>query len=382
MIARALALLGAGLAPSVGAPVAPGAPGPAGENRMAFARIELCGPLDGARLEIPLGGECVVRGVLLTGERREQSVPYPAAPPGQLAQAGEPTIVPLSGDQAAAVGASARILGLGYEVEALELMWSELPAALRARSLPGPAALGASSNRAPSLPGRAAPRWASGGGAALAILALAWITATALAARPRLLVAVQVACAALLFAGPFVARRVAGTLQVFEGDEASGVWMQHSASQGELALETNAVLRLVAEPVDARLSFVVTLDEPTRFTCAPSMGAPRGTVVRAFARLAARPELSFQRNGWRELAASWTRAGSGAGNWIARGRWPVGAGLPPHNPPQDPPGSLADTRARAVLPGWAVVGLPQGAPVVVALLADAPAAWVRWVGAP
>lgn len=307
------------------------------QRAVRVADVELRGPLDGATLALPGGGETRLEGRLAEGERR--TLAAPVLLPRGAADAGASEI------EAAPGGVRVLRWSGAPSWEA----WTALPAGLRLRSRPPAGA----AVRAPSA-------------AVLLALAAGATLATALRRRPLGALAAGLASTAAAILAP-LASVGPGAVRVLEGDGASGRWIAVDAAAGELELGERRPLALFTEPEDAALALAVSLADGGRVARAPGAGLTRVEALEPGPR-----RLAADGNRWGSFAVCWVRDVSGTWTW--RGPWPLGRPLPPAAPGEPPP-------------GWLASSLPQGVPVLVARLeggfgAAPPSTptWLRLVG--
>lgn len=306
----------------------------AGESRVAWAEIELHGPLRELVLahDAPAGARASAErlrfdGELADGESRTLAVPVPVR---ETTRGRTPRF---NWDVAADDAARGR---------AQFVRW--LPAA------PGtepPAGVAPALRARPRPPvERSAPRVP-----AAALLALAAGALCSAAARRRTWLALSAALASGAVAALLVesgASSVAARVRVLEGaaDDAQWLAVDTGAARLELSADALAAASEVAlEPADAPLEIVF----PLRAGAPVRLAAPRARihVLRVEPALAT---WSADANPFAPFTRTWLRQG---GAWSAHGGWGRGAPLPP-------PAASAEAA-----PGWLSAGLPQGVDVFV-----------------
>jgi hypothetical protein len=305
-----------------------------GESRLAWAEVELHGPLEEVRFDCGREGHARLRIALAAGEERSLRVPLPL---GSFADAG-PSIDSGSSPRArlqvrGAGRASVRSIAPGPAAERFE----RLPPGLRARPRPP---VGAARARA--------------GAAELLLVAAALLISRS---RTRWVLA---ACAAGIGGLVFVlaARRVPvlESGHVVEIDTAVPEWIEIEGAFGVLDLPAE---RLEAEPSHAPLELDLEL------VAGEVRGRVRSPGARVYRiRVGSGGLPTRDRNEDGDFERSYTRDASGA--WLEHGPWARGEPLPEGGP------------LRAQPPGWLVAGCAPGRTVFLGARADG--AWVRALG--
>jgi hypothetical protein len=304
----------------------------AGESRIAWAEVELRGPLSELVLAHARAGTTEPRpgadrlrftGALAEGETRTLAVPVPVR---ASTRASTPAFTWDVGAEEETRG-RARFVRWLPETESAS---AALAPALRARPRPPV------QTSAPEVPAAALLALAAGSLVVAALRRRAWL---ALAAA---LVSGSVA-AALVRAGP---RELAARTRVLEGAAGEVRWLAVTSGSERLALgadELAAAFEVAVEPPDAPLEveFPLRAGEPVR------LAAPRARIHVLSA--APAEAWSTAHNALGAFERSWLRAG---GAWSVRGAWGSGAALP-----------AAGEGTPA--PGWLTAGLPQGVDVFV-----------------
>jgi hypothetical protein len=309
-----------------------------GESRCALAEVVLEGPCAAVELDLGRAGSTRVEGPLAAGERRTRLVPLPVF--GEAPRlVPDVRVLPLaSGEDAGA----ARFAGW-HEDGGLS---AALPHGLRARALPPVAA--------PQTRARPAEVLLLAGAFLLAVLRprrAAWVLAVSLAAAPALY--------ALAGAGRAPRSGTASAVRVFEGDAASGRWLQVDAAAGGLAVSPRGLdtahpgFELECEPARRPLRWSVPLDAAAPWAVTDAEGRRTTRLVRRGELLTTRG-LTRAANAWGDLEQVWLR--DAEGGWASLGAWREGAPLPERAPGVAPP-------------GWLASGLPQGVEVLLARLA-------------
>lgn len=310
---------------------------PAGaQSRLAWARCELCGPMESPVLELVAGSRTELSGALLPGERVERLLPVVV---DALGARGEPRWS-WGGD--ADHEGKARLLAWTH---AAEERWNTLPPGLRTRPRP------------PVLPADTTPPLALFlllGGAALASVALA---------RRGRFAFVLPALAGCALAWGFSGVGGAVAAQdwiVLEGQAGSG-WVELRAGWESLELPALATpLWLASEPEAAPITIRASLANPEVLRLHASAAA-------LFAYRVPEPgpgAIAESGQDCADFEALWWRA---EGEWSYRGAWKRGEPLPPAIP-------------GAPAPGWLATGLPQGPRVCLGRAAGGTPRWFRDLG--
>lgn len=311
------------------------------QGRVACARAECSGPLQGFALTWPDGSGVRATLELAAGESRALDLwlPLPAA-----GAAGEPELeVEGAGSVRLAPWPDAR-------GEAFAAAWGRVAPGLRARPVP-PAPEGGAG------PGRLPARALLLAGACLALV-------FGLRRRPVVALGGGALGAGLVLVAAQPFARAAHAVEVLEGD--GSAWLLVRSARSVLVPEAETPARVDTSP--AEVGLVASLSEG-----AWELSAAGAAIVtrRPLAGLAA-DVLEPARNALEDLPLCWVRGTDGL--WSHRGAWPRGAALPG---PVDGPAPPA---------GW-IAGLPQGRVVLLAERArsergDGARAWVRVVGFP
>jgi hypothetical protein len=344
-----------------GASCALAATAAAGEQRIAFARIAIEGPLSEIAIESE-GVRTVLAHEWLAGEAEELELPLGAGaapPPGEPLARVEPRLTTRGAGRA-------RVLA-GSEERAQA--WSSLPAGLRARGAPPLAGAHVRASLA-------------------ALCALAALACALLALRRNARAALALAGLGGLFAAGLPPAGARGAAQcVVDVQHAAPAWIERRSAIGELAVPLERWVRFELEPPAAPCEL--------RLERGPSAGTGRAESggrawsVRARAQGEARldawhvhalaagagPQL-LELARWEEL---WLR--SADGNWRAATELLQSSARTPAGPRAASP------------PGWLATGLPQGRSALLgragsagggalggAGSAAAGEVWLRWVG--
>jgi hypothetical protein len=298
--------------------------------RVAFARVELAGPLAGFTLDAGRAGSTHFegpRGALVAGERRTVLLPVPVQATGAPLEP-EIRLHPVSRGS----GGTARFLGWMQPSESPDVR------ALLAGPLPelGRRDRGAS----PAL-----------------LLWLAFFFAAGLLVRGRVRLELAVAFCGALVCGALVVLRPEGheaELRLVTG-KAGGAWLELEAAGDVLETGLDPESTVLLGSPSARVELHVGLDFDARGRVRIVCPGETVTVARALERGARRLERGI--NAWGDFEASWTRAGDGT--WAGHGPWRLGTPLPEEQAnPADPPGWL-----QAALPLGRSVFLGRVAPV-------------------
>lgn len=312
------------------------------QGAVLFARVELTGPLSGARWT-GSGAALVEFDLELgPGERRLWRVPAPEGAAAARSWAVEGT-------------GSARVLEL--ETPASNGSAAGIPAASPARPHGLPAGL-------PPVGGGGGARglgwgaWASLVGGLLAVLGLRRRPLVALAAG---LLAGGAAAFLTLGEGGPGREWASAEVQVLDGRAGARRWGLLRGGAGRLALAGEGPIRAWALPAQA-LCWRVSE------SAGPGAEGPRIELRLPGAQLYMQSDippglrvLSPAFNGWSAASEAWSR--SPGGPWRFHGPWPLHAGLPPAIP------AGGAHRSDPLPPSWLSAGLPPGAGALVLRLA-------------
>lgn len=348
-------------------------------TRIAWAEVELRGPLTELRLELEGAGATRLTRDVPEGELRQFMLPLPAPAAGLRAPVrwtwrGSGQARWRGTDSAPAPPASELPPDSASAEEARVQRWERLPQALRSRPRLPPADGG-------SPLARTSPAtWALA-------LSAGWL-AIVLRRRPARALLVGAAAAAGIAGFGITRERGATPIAVLEceipapgAEPAQGpAWLLAQSAPSRLRLGAGRLLWLRSDPPAATLE------------CALDPTQPQSPEIRAEADLlsleelaGADWELSSAANGLADFAAVWTRDPGGDAPWVARGAWPRSQRLPSLEEQTPSPGGP---------PGWLIAGLPWGRAALVArLAADDPLSaklgldqdgqvWVRALGWP